>query len=138
MPTLCFDHVMIYNRQSIRLKEYDYSQEGVYHITICTQNKKCLFGKVVNGEVKLNDAGKMVEQQWNHLPNRFPNIELDAHIIMPNHVHGIIIVNSIRKRAGTRPTPTIASIVGTFKSISMREYIHGVKHSNWSAFDQKI
>ncbi|MEK7452094.1 MAG: transposase [Patescibacteria group bacterium] len=126
------------NRQSIRLKGYDYSQEGVYHITICAEHKKCLFGDVINGEMKLNDMGKMIEQQWMDLPNRFSNIELDTYVIMPNHIHGIIIVNPIRERAGTRPAPTIANIVGTFKSFSMNEYIRNVKHANWPSFDQKI
>lgn len=116
----------------------------MYHITICTQNKLCLFGKIVDGEMQLNDAGKMVEQQWMNISNLFPNVELDEYVIMPNHIHGIIMINPYTERAnnieraGTRPAPTIANIVGTFKSYAMNEYIHGVKNLHWPAFDKKI
>ena len=61
-----------HHRRSIRLKGYDYSQAGAYFITICTQDRACLFGKVVNGEMRLNDAGRMVLAEWNMLPERFP------------------------------------------------------------------
>jgi putative transposase len=82
----------IHHRRSIRLKGYDYSQQGAYFITICTHNRECLFGKIVNGAMVLNDAGKMVEKWWYELNTKFPNIEPDAHITMPNHFHGIIII----------------------------------------------
>lgn len=80
------------HRQSIRLRDYDYSQNGAYFVTICCQNKACLFGEIVNGEVRLNDAGKMVEKWWRELANKFPAIELDEFIIMPNHFHGIVVI----------------------------------------------
>ena len=120
------------------MTEHDYSQECVYHITICTQNKLCLFGNIIDGKMQLNDAGKMIEQQWNALLDHFLNIELDEYVIMPNHLHGIVMVNAYAKRAGTRPAPTIAVIVGTFKSYAMNAYIFGVKNLNWPAFDKKI
>lgn len=139
VPTLSFySNDMLPNRQSIRLKNHDYSQEGVYHITVCTQNKLCLFGKNIDGEMQLNDVGKMIEQQWINISNRFSNVELDEYIIMPNHIHGIVMVNPYTERAGTRPAPTIAMIVGTFKSYSMNEYILGVKNLHWPTFDKKI
>ena len=125
-------------RQSIRLKNHDYSQEGVYHITVCTQNKLCLFGKIIDGEMQLNDAGKMIEQQWINISNRFSNVESDEYIIMPNHIHGIVMINPYAERAGTRPAPTIAAIIGTFKSYSMNKYIFGVKNLHWPAFNKKI
>ncbi len=79
-----------YNRRSIRLRDYDYSQEGLYFITICTQNKLCLFGKIENREMILNDAGKMVEKCWLEIPEHYPNVILHKYVIMPNHIHGII------------------------------------------------
>ena len=82
----------IHYRRSIRLKHYDYSQPGAYFVTICTHNRECLFGEIVNGALVLNDAGKMVEKWWYELNTKFLNIETDAHIIMPNHFHGIIII----------------------------------------------
>lgn len=80
----------IHHRRSIRLKGYDYSQAGLYFVTICCQNKLHLFGKIDNGIMVLNDAGKMFEKIWHEIPNNFENIHLHEYITMPNHIHGII------------------------------------------------
>lgn len=80
----------IHHRRSIRLKGYDYSQAGLYFITICCQNMAHLFGRIVNDEMELNDAGKMVEEQWLALTERFTNIALHEFIVMPNHFHSIL------------------------------------------------
>jgi REP element-mobilizing transposase RayT len=92
-----------HHRRSIRLQGYDYSQAGAYFLTIVTQDRACLLGEVVDGEMRLNDVGDMVHQEWTNLPNRFPNIELDAFIVMPNHIHGIIVI--------TDATPVGAGLV---------------------------
>ncbi|MEK7368036.1 MAG: transposase, partial [Planctomycetota bacterium] len=81
-----------HQRRSIRLKGYDYSQKGAYFVTICTCNKKCLFGKVVESKIVLNKLGQMVVKCWNEIPIHFPNVELDVFVIMPNHLHGIIVL----------------------------------------------
>ena len=84
------DNVMcVHHRLSIRLKGYDYAQAGAYFVTICTQNRQCLFGDIVDGEMRLNANGREVQALWNELPNRFARLELDAFVVMPNHVHGI-------------------------------------------------
>ncbi len=153
-----------HHRRSIRLKGYDYSQEGAYYVTIVAQNRACLFGDVVGGEMILNDAGQMLHSQWEALPQRFPNVELDEFIIMPNHLHGIIVItdktkpNAIpsdaSKRGGAMNTgeagisrtptedaphdPTLGNIVGAWKSIVTDEYIRGVYHLNWQPFDRKL
>ncbi|MFA7060673.1 MAG: hypothetical protein WC156_07630 [Pedobacter sp.] len=80
----------IHHRHSIRLREYDYSSTGAYFVTLCAQGRECLFGEVYNGEMILNDAGRMVEEWWNKLPAKFQTVETDESIIMPNHFHGII------------------------------------------------
>lgn len=77
------------NRKSIRLKGYDYSQAGLYFVTICTQNRAHLFGNIKNGEMILNDAGKMVETEWMKLTDRYKNIQLHEYVVMPNHFHAI-------------------------------------------------
>ena len=69
-----------HHRRSIRLKGYDYSQAGTYFITLCTQDRACLFGRVINGEMRLNDAGRMVLAEWNRLPERFPHLVVDAFV----------------------------------------------------------
>jgi len=96
-----------HHRRSIRLKGYDYSQAGAYFITICTQDRACLFGKVVNGEMQLNDAGRMVLAEWNMLPERFPHVVLDAFVVMPNHVHGIVVITNPAPDDTATTAPTI-------------------------------
>ena len=79
--------------RSIRLKDYDYSQAGAYYVTIDVQNRECLFGEIVNDEMVLNEVGKMIDEQWTTLPEKFPNIELDLYQVMPKHFHGIIVID---------------------------------------------
>ncbi len=81
-----------HHRRSIRLKGYDYSQSGGYFITICQQNRECLFGNIVEGEMSLNLWGNIVMECWYNLPSHYSNIELDEFIIMPNHLHGIMFI----------------------------------------------
>ncbi|MFZ5878781.1 MAG: transposase [Chloroflexota bacterium] len=82
----------IHHRRSIRLKGYDYRQAGGYFVTIVTQGRDMLFGEVVNGEMILNDAGEMIVRWWLELPNKFPNVNVDIFVVMPNHFHGIIFI----------------------------------------------
>jgi REP element-mobilizing transposase RayT len=82
-----------HHRHSIRLKGYDYTRPGAYFVTIVTKNREYLFGDVVAGVMKPNDAGCIIETVWHELPARFPIVELDAFIVMPNHIHGIIILS---------------------------------------------
>jgi putative transposase len=91
-----------HHRRSIRLPEYDYAQAGAYYLTIVAWHREFLFGEVVNGEMKLTKFGLVAEQQWEKLPGRFPNIELGAFVIMPNHMHGIIVITDGRGTAGKR------------------------------------
>ena len=122
-------------RRSLRLQGFDYSKEGTYFVTVCTQNRECLFGDIVDGAMHLNGAGRLVQTVWDGLSQRFPTIELDAFVVMPNHIHGIITVGAPLvgaqegtpdDRATTRVAPTVGSIVGAFKSITTNEYIRGV------------
>jgi len=79
-------------RKNIRLKDYDYSTEGGYFITIVTKDRQLLFGNIVYGEMVLNEYGRIVESTWNDLINHNPNIGLDEFVVMPNHVHGIVVI----------------------------------------------
>jgi putative transposase len=80
----------IHHRRSIRLKGYDYSQQGLYFVTICIKNRACLFGEIINHEMILNAAGVMVDKWYNELGNKFSDIKCHEHIVMPNHFHCII------------------------------------------------
>lgn len=78
-------------RKSIRLKGYDYSLAGYYFVTICIQDRKCILGSIKDGEIILNEAGRIIKKRYNEIPNKFRDIALDAFVIMPNHFHAIII-----------------------------------------------
>lgn len=143
------------HRRSIRLKGYDYSQKGAYFITICTQNRECLFGDIADGVMRLNGAGKMIRSVWDGLPIRFSNMELDEFIIMPNHVHGVVLLNRrgescirpscirpntndhMSRPHGTLPG-TLGRIMQAFKSLATHEYTGGVKQSGWMPFPGKL
>jgi putative transposase len=98
-----------HHRRSIRLKGYDYSRPGAYFVTLCTWNRECLFGEVVDGVVRLYPLGRMVEAEWKRLPRQFPNIRLDAFVVMPNHLHGIIVISESGVRATHPLSPGIDS-----------------------------
>lgn len=83
------------HRKLNRFKGYDYSEDGYYFFTICVKDRLKWFGTIENGAITLNKNGNIVLQCWNELPSHYNNIKLDAFIIMPNHVHGIIIIEKI-------------------------------------------
>ena len=114
-----------HHRRSIRLKGYDYAGPGAYFVTICTQDRACFFGAVADGEMQLNNSGQIAKAAWDELPARFPSVRLDAFIVMPNHVHGIIMVGAqfIAPSDGFGATnqgvmnhaPTLGEIVRAYK-----------------------
>jgi REP element-mobilizing transposase RayT len=89
-----------HHRRSIRLREYDYSRAGAYFMTVCAFQKECLFGEVVDGRMVLNEMGNAVTECWRSIPDHFPHVELDEFVIMPNHVHGIIVFNDPNSSVG--------------------------------------
>ena len=84
-----------HHRRTIRLCGYDYTQEGLYFVTVCCQNKACLFGEIVDGEMILNPAGRMVEKCWLAIPNRYRNVILHEYVVMPNHFHAILQIDNV-------------------------------------------
>ena len=83
-----------HHRQSIRVQGYDYSQAGAYFVTVVTHQRECLFGKIENGEMILNELGKIADECWRAIPEHFPFVELGMHVIMPNHMHGMIVIRA--------------------------------------------
>ncbi len=114
------------HRRSIRLRDHDYSQVGAYFVTICVQHRECLFGDIVDDEMRLNDAGRMVERWWGELGNKFPSVEPAEYVVMPNHFHGIIVI--VGADLCVRPIP---EIVQWFKTMTTNEYIREVKQQGW-------
>ena len=122
-----------HHRRCIRLQDYDYAQPGAYFVTLCTHNRKCLFGHVVDGEMYQNEYGRIVSACWGELPYHYPRIDLDAFVVMPNHVHGVILLrdddNPDATGAGSKPAPTkpneanrygLPEIVRGFKTFASR------------------
>jgi putative transposase len=85
-----------HQRRSIRLKGYDYSQVGTYFITVCTYRREPIFGNIVGGEMQLNEYAKIVLRCWNHLPEHCPNMQSSTFVIMPNHIHGIVVIKDTK------------------------------------------
>ncbi len=79
-------------RRSLRLDGYDYAQAGAYFVTVCVQDRACLFERIVGGAMHLNVAGELAARAWSSIPARFPGVEIDAFVVMPNHLHGIIVI----------------------------------------------
>ncbi|MCU0436793.1 MAG: hypothetical protein MUC49_02700 [Raineya sp.] len=113
----------LHHRRSVRLKNYDYSQEGIYFITICTHNKECLLGEIENSNMYLNKFGEVVKNCWLEIPKHYPNTILDEFVIMPNHIHGIIEIavgaNDYSTLSQTNtfksPSKTIGAMIRGFK-----------------------
>lgn len=87
-----------YRIPSARLQSWDYGNNGIYFVTICTANRENYFGEIDKDNMLLNDVGKIANECWLDIPNHFSHVELDTHIIMPNHLHGIIIIDNIPRR----------------------------------------
>jgi REP element-mobilizing transposase RayT len=83
-----------HHRRSIRLKGYNYARAGAYFVTLCTQDRLCLFGDVVDGAVRLNRYGEHMVRWWKDVPRHFAAVNMDAFVVMPNHVHGIIVITN--------------------------------------------
>lgn len=113
-----------YHHKSIRLKGYDYSQAGAYFVTICTYGRKYLFGNVINGEMQLNEMGRVVADEWMRTVEIRREIALDEFIVMPNHIHCIVAITKSNVEATGRsplrngPNPkSIGAFVARFKSV---------------------
>jgi len=134
------------HRHSIRLQGYDYGTEGAYFITIVTQVRECLLGKIESGEIQLNDAGQMIEKWWLELGHKFPKINTETFIVMPNHIHGIIVINPgddvgstpCVRPAGVHTSSPLSEMVQWFKTMTTNAYIREVKQNQWPPFPGKL
>ena len=86
-----------YRIESIRLQNYDYSDNGYYFVTICTQQKFCYFGDIVKAQMQLSQVGKIAQKHWQEIPEHFSYVYLDQYVVMPNHIHGIIVIDNAHK-----------------------------------------
>lgn len=108
-------------RRSVRLRSFDYSSAGAYFITICTRDRLCTLGSAFEGQVELSGAGVIVQEIWESLPVRFLEVDVDAFVVMPNHVHGIVFLVGAQfvapePRPASRQRPLLGEVVRTFKA----------------------
>jgi REP element-mobilizing transposase RayT len=153
-----------HHRRSIRLKGYDYRQAGAYFVTVCVQDRECLLGQIVDGGMWLSEAGRMVQSVWDELPAHYPGVDIDAFVVMPNHIHGIIlltgnnvgatprgcpddsIVDAVDGMVGATPRGcpdgatglSLPDVVHRFKSFTTAQYRHGVKNHGWIPFPGRL
>lgn len=123
-------------RKPLRLPGYDYSEPGMYFVTICTRNMECRFGEIVEGQMLMNRAGIMVENDWHANANRYGGIVMDSFIVMPNHVHAIIFLETTPDADVL--THFLSRVVQTFKSITTVNYGRGVRSGVFPAFDRTL
>ena len=137
------------SRKIIRLKGYDYSNDGWYFVTIVTQDRLYLFGNVIDKKMILNDSGKMIEKWYIKLESKFPGVKCHEHIVMPNHFHCLIeIRTNVGSNLCVRPNPyvrpekyerhSLSRIMQWFKTMTTNEYIKGVKKKGWRNFHRKL
>ena len=138
-----------HNRRTIRLQNHDYSSTGTYFITICTYKKELLLGEIINGKMKRNRYSRIVEECWEKIPIHFSNVDIDEFIIMPNHIHGIIVLTGCRGTACRAPTnvtnnrrfskpdkDSLSTIVRSFKS-AVTKNINLIRNSPGDFFWQR-
>jgi len=124
-----------HHRRSTRLSGYDYSQAGAYFVTVCAQHRACMLGKIGHDRVDLTDCGRVVATCWQWLGERYPQVDLDEWIVMPNHLHGIITIADDIGRGGSRTAPTVITpkplgrLIGAFKTLSTKHIslMHGIR-----------
>ena len=150
-------------RKSNRLEGYDYSRAGCYFVTVCAQDRQCLFGEVVEDGMVLNEAGKMAARWWGETENKFPHVELDEYVVMPNHIHGIVLIVGADLRVrpqledsksnghkqlehqrqeenqqGGHAGPPLQEIIQWFKTMTTNGYINDVKYGRFPPFEKRI
>jgi REP element-mobilizing transposase RayT len=136
-----------HHRHSIRLRGYDYTQAGAYFVTIVTNDRVCLFSEIVDGEMRLNDGGRMIQQWWFELNRKFSTVETDEFVVMPNHFHGIVVIAGVTVGADLRVGPNsegahagapLPTIIQWFKTMTTNEYMRGVKTRSWTPFAGRL
>jgi putative transposase len=130
-------------RQATRLADFDYSRAGSYFITTCTQNRVCLLSTIVDGGVCLTPSGEMVLHWWVELNRKFaPRISTDACVIMPNHIHGVVVISDLDLQgqfiSDEVPTRALPEVMEWFKTMSTNGYFRGVKGQGWPPVDKRL
>ncbi len=114
-------------RRSIRLPDYDYATPGAYFVTVCTHGGECILGQIIDDEVQLGSAGAAVQEVWQHLPEHYPHLELDAFVVMPNHFHAILVLHEPAEAASEGGAVGLGSAKTTAKQHALPEIVRALK-----------
>lgn len=146
----------LHRRRSIRLPGYDYALAGAYFVTLTAQGQSALFGEIIGGEMRANDAGQMVARWWAELSHRFTEVETDVYTVMPNHFHGIVVINEPDappypvgadlcvcpnmdgNKEGGHVGPPLPTLIQWFKTMTTNEYMRCVKSKSWPPFERRL
>lgn len=120
----------------MRAELYDYRQAGSYFVTVVVQNRRQLFGTIIDGLPRLNPAGLAIEHYWRELEKKYPQVQLDDYVIMPNHIHGILRIHP--KDALNSYPETLGDMMKWFKSMTTNAYIRGVTNHGWPRYDVRL
>ncbi len=131
------DGPRVHRRRSARLPGYDYARVGAYFVTICTQDRVCLFGQIADGAMSVNDAGAMIVRHWEQIPQRFPTVTVDEFVVMPNHIHGVLVFAAPPVEA-TWPVAPLGRVIGAVKSETTVAYGRRVVANRWPAFRGRL
>ncbi len=123
-------------RNSLRYRGYDYGSPGAVFVTICTGNRQRLFREVRDGLMLLNRQGAMVQDHWQRAAERFPEILLDAFVVMPDHLHGIVHLGADPAQEPTRFL--LSNVIRSYKSATVRAWADGVRKLGWPRYDQSM
>ena len=143
------------HRKNLRIPDFDYSQPGAYFVTIVTQDRKTLFGQIVDGKMVLNDIGRMVTEIFEGVPRHYQNINVEVSVVMPNHVHILFLITDVvagpracqsdqsnnGQPQGVDPTKeqlSLPDIVHRIKSLTTHQYMIGVRDKGWPRFDKRL
>lgn len=124
-----------HRRKTLRLPTFDYTDPGPYFVTLCLNEREPRFGHVDEGVLVFNSAGEAVHDLWLSIPRRFPSVLLDAFVVMPDHLHGILTLHEGGAESTTVP---LGAVIRAFKSESTTTYINGVKKQGWPPFAGKL
>lgn len=154
----------VFRRRNLRLPAYDYAAVGTYFVTVCVQNRSCVLGRIQEGEVRLSPVGEMVEIHLQLAMDRYAGVDLDMHVLMPNHLHALINIgwtsdrglagesgsdgrhrglqlrcdDVVSKDAAAAARPSLYRVMQWFKSATTNEYIRRVKNDGWPRFPGKL
>lgn len=122
----------------LRLRNHDYREPGAYFLTLCLQKGQCLLGSISGATISLTPAGTMAMSCWERIPERFATVDLAGFVIMPNHMHGIVILDTDNNGEIPGDAPSLSDVVQSFKQCTLRGYARGVKEQRWPRCNGKL